>query len=44
LIASVKGLLDNGVDPATISKQVLPQLGFKKDSLPDELHNLLKEN
>jgi len=44
LVSSVKDLLNNGVDPATISKHVLPQLGFKQDSLPDELLDLLKEN
>lgn len=44
LIAVVKDLMGNGVDSTTISKHVLPQLGFKQDSLPDELLNLLKEN
>ena len=44
LTASVKDLIDQGVAPATISKHILPQLGFKHDSLPDELLSLLKEN
>ena len=43
LLALVQGLRNDGVDPKIISKYILPDLGFKPDTLPSDLLNLLKE-
>jgi hypothetical protein len=43
LVMSVQDLVKSGVDVKTISKHVLPQLGYTPDSLPEEVLQLLQE-
>ena len=43
LVLGVKELKDNGIHPDVIRKHILPDLGYKYETLPNEIYELLKE-